>query len=230
MQQQDYLLEYQSTEVERTEFFKKTYTHLAGALLAFMALEIALIKFVPENIIMGMMGSRGLWMMILVGFWLVGSISNKFAHSEDRQQQYLGLGLYVVVEAIIFLPLLYMVTMMTNGGMQTLNQALILTISLFAGLSAVAIFTKKDFSFLRSVLTIAGFVAIGLIGAGWIFGFDLGLWFSVGMVAVAGASILYQTSNLVHEYRTDQHVGAALGLFSSFMLLFWYVLRILSRR
>ena len=78
------------------------------------------------------------------------------------------------------------------------------------------------------MLTIGFFIAIGLIVAGMIFGFNLGLWFSVGMVVLASGSILYQTSNMVHKYSEDQYVGASLGLFASLMLLFWYILSILS--
>lgn len=60
-----------------------------------------------------------------------------------------------------------------------------------------------------------------------VFGFSLGLVFSAAMVLFAAGSILYTTSNIIHHYRTDQHVGAALALFSGVMLLFWYILRIL---
>jgi hypothetical protein len=89
--------------------------------------------------------------------------------------------------------------------------------------------SKKDFSFLSSALTVGGFIAIGLVVAGMLFGFSLGLWFSVAMVILAGGSILYQTSNVLHHYNKNQHVAAALGLFASLMLLFWYVLSILTR-
>jgi FtsH-binding integral membrane protein len=50
------------------------------------------------------------------------------------------------------------------------------------------------------------------------------------MVAFAGTAILYQTSNVLHRFRTDQHVAAALVLFASVALLFWYILRIFSSR
>jgi FtsH-binding integral membrane protein len=46
------------------------------------------------------------------------------------------------------------------------------------------------------------------------------------MVAFAGAAILYETSNILHHYRPNQHVAASLSLFASVALLFWYVLRI----
>ena len=90
--------------------------------------------------------------------------------------------------------------------------------------------TRLDFSVLRSVLVIGGFIALGLIVAGAIFGFDLGLWFSLAMVALAAGGILYETYNIKNVYSTDQYVGAALQLFSSVMLLFWYILRILLSR
>jgi FtsH-binding integral membrane protein len=57
-------------------------------------------------------------------------------------------------------------------------------------------------------------------------GFNLGLIFSGAMVVFAAGAILYQTSNVARYYRTDQYVAAALALFASVALLFWYVLRI----
>ena len=117
-----------------------------------------------------------------------------------------------------------------SAGTIVIMQAAALTISMFAGISAVAFTSKKDFSFLRNIIVIGGFVALGLIVAGAIFGFNLGLWFSVGMVILASATILYQTSKLKDGYTTNQYVGASLQLFASIMLLFWYILRILMSR
>ena len=54
--------------------------------------------------------------------------------------------------------------------------------------------------------------------------------FSYAMIALACGYILYDTSNVLHNYRTDQYVAAALALFAAVMLLFWYVLRILLDR
>ena len=142
--------------------------------------------------------------------------------------QYAGLGFYVILESIIFLPLIYLAT--RYAGLEVIQQAGLITVALFAGLTAVVFMTNTDFSFLRTAITVGGFVALGLIVAGAIFGFNLGLWFSVGMVVLASGAILYQTSKLKDTYATDQYVGAALLLFSSIMLLFWSVLRILMSR
>jgi hypothetical protein len=73
---------------------------------------------------------------------------------------------------------------------------------------------------------------VGLIVCGAAFGFDLGLVFSGGMIVLAAVAILYGTSKVLHNYASDQYVGASLELFASVALLFWYILRILlgSRR
>ena len=79
---------------------------------------------------------------------------------------------------------------------------------------------------IRIAWLIGFFVALGFIAASLIFGFSLGNLFAFLMVAFAGGAILYDTSNILHKYRTDQHVAASLSLFASVALLFWYILRI----
>jgi hypothetical protein len=150
--------------------------------------------------------------------------------SPDKNKQYLAYGLYIFAEAFIFVPLIYIAAYYMEAGPEILNQAAIVTLALFTGLSAVVFVTKKDFSFLKTGLTIGFFIAIGLIIAGTLFGFNMGLWFSVGMCLLAGGSILYQTSNMVNKYSTEDYIPAALGLFASLMLLFWYVLSIFMSR
>lgn len=218
----------QATESARAEFYRKTYAHVAMAILAFIGVESLLIKFIPEEMIFSMISGRFVWLFILGLFWLGTSMSNRFVFDPSREKQYLGLGLYVVLEAIIFLPLIAMATYYSGGGM--IMQAAIITLFMFLGLTAVVFLSKTDFSFLRTALVVGGFVSLGAIVVGAIFGFDLGLWFSVGMVVLASASILYQTSQIKDKYDTEQYVGAALQLFASVMLLFWYVLRILMSR
>ncbi len=130
----------------------------------------------------------------------------------------------MVAEAAIFLPLIYIAQTYAPGVIQ--NAALI-TLALVGGLTFTAFSTRKNFSFLAPALSIGGFVALGVIIASIAFGFQLGLLFSGVMIVFAGGSILYTTSNIIHEYRTDQHVAASLGLFASVGLMFWYVLQFL---
>ena len=214
----------------RTAFIRRTYAHLAGAIAAFALLETALMS-IPgiEDKVFGLLGaSRYSWLIVLGLFIGASWIADNWARNEtSRGMQYLGLGLYVVVEAIIFLPLLLMARAMT-GDASLISQAGLLTGALFLGLTAIALTTRKDFSFLGGFLKIGFLVALGLIVIGVFFqGFTLGLWFSGAMVLLAAGSILYTTGNMIHHYRTDQHVSAALGLFAAVALLFWYILRIL---
>jgi FtsH-binding integral membrane protein len=218
----------QATQADRADFYKRTYLHVALAILAFMVVESFLLQLVPGEIISMMFGGKFVWLFIIGLFWLGSFIANKFAFSLSRSAQYFGLGLYVMLEAIIFLPVLYIAASYTGGDV--IMQAGIITLSMFGGLTALVFMSGYDFSFMRTGIIIGGFISLGLIVGGAIFGFNLGLWFSVGMVVLASASILYQTSQIKDTYTTDQYVGAALQIFASVMLLFWYILRILMSR
>ena len=217
----------QSPADTRTEFYQKTYLHLAGAIGVFILLEVALFSIpgIELKVLSMLQGFN--WLLVLGLFMVASWVANKWAVSDtSRSMQYAGLGLYIVAEAIIFLPILVIATYYT-GQSGLVGQAGIITAALFAGLTFVAFTTKKDFSFLGGVLKISFFVALGLIVASMFMGFNLGLWFSGAMVLIAGCSILYQTSNIIHQFRPDQYVAASLGLFASVALLFWYVLQIL---
>ncbi|WP_299622639.1 Bax inhibitor-1 family protein [uncultured Tenacibaculum sp.] len=219
-----------STDVERVAFYKKTYAHVAGGVLLFVLFEYFLLQSTAVvSFMMSMM--QGYKMLLLLGgFMLITNYAESTAlRTTDKNLQYMAYAGYVFAEALFFVPLVYKAAIYTQG-FEIFQQAGIVTLTLFAGLSAVVILTKKDFSFLRSALTIGFFIAMGLILAGILFGFNLGLWFSVGMCALAGGSILYQTSNLVHRFTTEDYIPAAIGLFASLMLLFWYILRIFMSR
>lgn len=219
----------QSSEIEKAEFYKKTYLHVGLAILAFAGLEYLLLFNIPEDYIIAMVSSRISWLFILGLFWLGSTLASKWTLSQSKNVQYLGLLFFILLEAVIFLPLIYMAIVYTNG-IEVLQQAAIMTGMLFAGLTALAFFSNRDFSFLKNVIIIGGFIALGLIIVAAIFGFNLGLWFSLGMVILASASILYETQKLKDTYAPNQYVGASLQLFAFIMLLFWYILRILSSR
>lgn len=220
----------QASVADRTDFYKRTYLHVAMAVLAFMVVESFLLKFIPGEMIGMMLGGSYVWLFIIGLFWLGSFIANKFAFSLSRSAQYFGLGLYVLLEAVIFLPMIY-IAMEQNGAENIVMQAAILTLSMFGGLTALVFMSGYDFSFLRTGIVIGGFVALGLIVIASIFGgLNLGAWFSLAMIVLASASILYQTSQIKDHFTTDQYVGASLQIFSSIMLLFWYLLRLLSSR
>ncbi len=215
-----------AAKTERTNFIKRTYLHLAGAIIAFAILETLLMKSgIAADFVALLSGSKWYWLIVLGIFMGVSVLADHWAHSSiSREKQYLGLGLYTVAEAIIFMPLIYMAQMRADD---VLLHAALITAALVAGLTFTAFSTKINFSFMGRFLMLGGFIALGIIVAAMIFGFSLGLWFSGAMILFAAASVLYSTSNIIHEYHTDQHVAASLSLFSSVGLLFWYVLQFL---
>lgn len=213
----------------RERFIVRTYNHLFGAIVLFALIEIALFKSgAAEVIARAMLGSS--WLLVLGAFVVVSWLASSAAHNAtSKAAQYGALGGFVLAEAIIFVPLLFIAEHFAPGAIPS---AALVTMAGFAGLTAIAFITRKDFSFLGALLRWGGICAILLILAGVIFGFELGTFFSVAMVALAGGAILYDTSNVLHHYPEDRYVGAALQLFASVAMMFWYVLRIFigSRR
>jgi FtsH-binding integral membrane protein len=211
---------------ERASFIRKTYLHLAGAVLIFVLMEAYLVTSgAGAWVAKTMLGTSYSWLIVLAAFMGVSFLANMWANSQtSKPMQYMGLGLFIVAEAIIFLPLLFIASIYSTPDIFV--KAGVVTLGLFLGLTAVVFLTKKDFSFLGPILMIGGFVALGFIASGIIFGFSLGSVFAFVMVAFAGAAILYDTSNILHRYQTNQHVAASLALFASVALLFWYILQI----
>ena len=212
---------------ERSAFLRRVYQHVAGALALFIILE-ALLQAMPFSTTVAEQMS-GAWLLVILGFWAVGWISARWTMPGlPLSQQYLGLGLFVVAEAVIFMPLIAYVRLYQDPNV--LPTAGVLTATLVVGLTLIALDSRTDFSLLRGALFIMMPVAFGLIIASILFGMGLGAWFSLLMIGLAGASILYKTDEISKTSRTDGYVSAALALFASFMLLLWYVIRLLSAR
>jgi FtsH-binding integral membrane protein len=222
---------------ERRSFIRKTYTNLMFAIYAFVALEFVFFQLGWENRALQLLGNTPMaWLLVMGAFFVVSVVANQWAQSgSSRGMQYAGLYLYVVAEALLFLPLLALAKMQTVhiegvGNVNVIGAAAITTLVIFGGLTAFTLITKQDFSFLGNFLGLTFISAIALIVISMIFGLHLGIWFVWAMVVLASGYILYYTSNVLHRYRTDQHVAAALALFASIALLFWYVIQIFMRR
>ena len=215
---------------DRVAFIKRTYAHVAVAILAFAGIEgLLLSTSLGEQFIQTVFarGGNGAMLVLLLLFVGGGYLAQYWAFAATtRPMQYAGLALYVLLEVVIFLPMLY-VADRYFADQHVIAKAGIMTMTIFAGLTAAVFVTKQDFSFLGPILGVISFGVIGLIICAMLFHLDLGTWFSFAMVGLAAAFIIYDTSNILHRFRTDQDVGAALQLFASVALLFYYILRIL---
>lgn len=216
----------------RAAFMLRVYQHLVAAVIAFIAFETLLFTTGAARGIYDLVaGSGGAWLLVLGGFMVVNWMATAAAHDlANPGRQYGGLFALAGAEALIFAPFLYYVFNVEGGGAVTVGAAAVVTVLGFAGLTAIGLFTRRDLSFMRPLIMWAGVMSLVLIVAALLFGFELGVWFSVAMVALAGGAILYQTQTILRAYPDGAHVGAAVQLFASVMLLFWYVLRIFARR
>lgn len=214
-------------EWDRAAFVRRTYAHLAGAVGAFVGIEALIFTLVPAaalHNLVGTMVSGWNWLFVLGAMMAVSWVAQSWASSSASQgMQYLGLALYVVAEAVIFVPLLYLAS--RYGGPATIPTAGILTGIVFGGLTGVVFITRADLSGLGKYLWLGGFLALGFIVCSIFFSFQLGMLFNVAMIGLAGGYILYHTSNIMLHYRLDQHVAASLALFAAVATLFWYILR-----
>lgn len=216
----------------RGAFLIRVYQHLVAAVAAFIVFETLLFATgAAKGIYELVADSGGVWLLVLGAFMVVNWMATAAAHDlENPARQYGGLFGLAAAEALIFAPFLYYVFNVDGGGTVTVASAAVVTVLGFAGLTVVGLITRRDLSFLRPLVMWAGVMALVVIVAAVLFGLEIGVWFSLAMIAMAGAAILYQTQAILRSYPETAHVGAAVQLFASVMLLFWYVLRLFSRR
>lgn len=210
----------------RSNFIWKCYAHVVGGILAFAAVEYYLVSTgIALRIAPALLQS---WILTLGAFILVSWGASHIAHRlTSRPVQYAAYAVLVVAQAIIFSPFILYAATQAPG---VLDSAIGVTVIGCVGLIAVAMITRKDFSFLRGILVWGFFLAIGAFAGAMLFGFELGTWFSVAMIGYAGAAVLYDTSNILHHYPEDRYVGASMALFASIALMFWYILQLFLSR
>lgn len=220
----------------RADFYRKTYLLVAASCAAF-GLLLAGVLSVPEIVnplTRLFFGSGGLgWLLVLGGFWLISMFANRLAFGGvSAGTQLAGLGIYVVAEVLLFAPMLNV--LMLQFGSATLSEivapAAVSTLLLAGGLTATVFMTKTDFSFLRAFVSVGFFVALGVIVLTTLFGAGVGTWLIIALTAFIAVVILYQTWMVKTQFRPDQHVGAALIIFSGIATLFWYVIMLFASR
>jgi modulator of FtsH protease len=157
-----------------------------------------------------------------------------------------GLGVFGVLEGFISAPLIFYAlaqapsagaaatsSEVIASGTGLLTQAFGLTAIVFGGLSAYAITTKRDFSFLRAALWI-GFALLFGIGLLSMFGigegFVMGWGWSAAWVLLMSGFVLYDTQNIMKRFPASAAASAAAILLVDFVMLFKHILLLLSRR
>lgn len=209
-------------------FLRKTYLNLVGAVAVFIGLEIFFFTSGIAQVVAPLMTSN--WLIVLGGFMLLGWLSNYFTGQRvSLAAQYAQMAVTVVLQAVIFIPLLVYAVLYSDAAV--LSNAILVTLIVFTAMTAIVVYGGKNFSFLGPFLGVIGIGALIAIVGSMLFGVSLGFYFAVGMAVFAAVVVLYETSKVLHEYSEGQHVAAATGLFASVALLFYYILMaFVSRR
>ena len=219
---------------DRAAFFRRTYGLVAASFGAFAIALFGLFVSGLAETFMRAVAGVGTWGMlgVMVLFWFGTTAAQSLAFSRaSRLAQYAGLGLYVLLQAIIFVPLIYYTAIVTKGNPgEILIPACLATGALVVALTAVVFMTNLDFSFLKVAIVIGSICALGIIVVSLFAGWSLGAWFSIAMIVLMATVILYQTNEVKNTMETDQHVAAAFVLFSSFVTLLFYVIRLFAGR
>lgn len=217
-------------EDDRAAFVMRVYQHVLAAVGAFVAIEALFFATgIAESLYDIFFGSGGRWLLLL-GAFMIGQwfVANAVADLDNPARQYGGLIGSAAIYGVLFAPFLHYIYRVQDSG-STVAAAAVITALGFAGLSVVAFVTRKDLSFLRPLVMWGFGGAVLLIIGAVIFGFNLGVWFSVAMIVLSGAAILYQTQTIIRTYPSHAYVAGAVALFGSLMTMFWYVLRLLMQ-
>jgi FtsH-binding integral membrane protein len=215
---------YEATVDVRLTFIRKVYSLFLVSLLSSTGVTAA-VMMLPE--VADLAGRYSLvFLLLYIGLsWCSGWIA--------EQGPVVGamlLSALSVVTGLVFGPTISFYA--ANVGIGVVYQALGLTSAIFGGLTVYVFVTKQDFSFLRGLLWMGMFaiVAFAVLGMFINFSFELRHALTLAGVLLFIGFILYDTSNIVHHYREDQAIVAAVAIYLDFVILFMKLLRLLSRR
>lgn len=200
---------------ESNKLIRNTYTLLSMTLLfsAFTAGVSMTLNLPHPGLIITLVGYFGLLFLTTKLRNSVWGLASVFALTG-----FMGLTLGPMLNAYLSLP----------NGTELVMTAMGMTGIIFLGLSAYAISSRKDFSFMGSFL-VAGILVAFLAGLAAVFfslpGLALGV--SAMFVLLMCGLILYETSNIVHGGETN-YIMATVTLYVSIYNLFTSLLHLLG--
>lgn len=204
----------------RANFIRKTYVlFFAGILTAIVAGTLCLQSASVYS------AAISVWRMpiLAIGLVLGGSIAAQ-AVARSEGINYVALFGFTGLIGFLFAPIV------ASYAPTVVGQAGFLSIMIFGGMTAYAFVSGKNFSFMGGFLFV-GIWAVILAGVGNLFFFksvNMSYWLAWGSLLISSGFVLYQTSNMIHEYGERDYCAAALGLFISFFNIFMSLLRILG--
>ena len=201
---------------ERLVFIKKVYGLLALSLVT--AAIGAHLGSDPNLLLIPVASNMMLFFILQIGLVFFAQFAAK-----KPGLNMVALFSFTTVTGLVVGPLLYRV------GPSIAFEAFALTALIFGGLTMYVVFSKRDFSFMQGFL----FTGLMVVLIGSLLNMFCGS--SLAQFMISGAAvllfsgfILYDTSNILRYYGTDEHVSATLALYLDILNLFIALLSILG--
>src|ERR687888_158140 len=124
---------------QRVTFIRRTYGHLLAAIAGFALIEaVAFSLGIAQKVGATLLGAGGMgWLLVLGGFIIVGSMASRAAaRAVTLSAQRAALAGYVVAEALIFMPMLYLAERI--AGPSLISSAGLVTMVGFVALTGTA--------------------------------------------------------------------------------------------
>lgn len=133
---------------------------------------------------------------------------------------------FTAFTGVVISPLIAIISQINPGSILAAG---VLTVGIFGGLTAYVFISKRDFSFLRGMVTV-GLIVVILAGVVNIFLGSGALGFAVAAATLLLFSgyVLYDTSNIIRRYPTNEYVAGALSLYLDAFNIFLAILRLLN--
>lgn len=245
---------YADTET-RLGFLRKVYTLFGSTMIVWAASTYLVMS--NEGTLSWMFSIMGggflTFMLIMAALFVVLRMT-----ANAYPLNIIALGIFGVVEGFLTAPLVYIAMastadspvamealqsgqLMTGaagrevlaGGVGIVLQAFLLTATVFGGLTAYALTTKRDFLWLRGALWM-GFALLFGIAILSFFGIGEslvgGMGWSIAWVVLMAGFVLYDTQNIMKRYPATAAASAAAVLFIDFVIMFKHILMLLMRR
>ncbi|WP_456267258.1 Bax inhibitor-1/YccA family protein [Kushneria sp. AK178] len=200
----------ESHKVLRNTYMLLAMTLLFSAVTAGIAMSMGIQRM---NIFVFFIGAYGLMFLVHKTANSAAGLLSTFAFTG-----FMGFTLGPILSAYLTL----------SNGPQLIMTALGMTAATFVGLSAVALITRKDFSFLGNFIMAGAIVLILAMVVAMIFNISgLALAVSAGFVLFASAVILFETSQIIHGGQTN-YILATISLYVAIYNLFISLLSLLG--
>ena len=233
-----------SSLAERVPFLRKVYSLftlgvVAASLGAFASMYLGTSS---SRITLPLENGTAVVVPPLVNFfgqhWIIGGLlffGSVFGASAVRHRPGVNVGALMgmgFVSGLVVAPAVWITQLMASQGRtltaSPVRDAFLLAVVGFVGLSAYALLSRRDFSFLRGFLSMGLWVVIGALILGWfVHSSAFTLAIASAGVLLFGGFVLYDTWRMARSPQADQDaVGAAISIYLSFLNLFLFLLTI----